>query len=223
MIYSFAQDLESSKNSYNNFNELYKNKDNLTRKVNESGAQIGDGYSLDNYEISSNKGGEEDYDNDDYTNKGGSKKVIKAIEKTNKTFNESDEEKENKGVTTDSVIQTAGLGLEIAQGFSTTSGSESEGWMQAGQWGLKGAEIGMSVGGPWGAAIGGVVGAGAGIYDAIADSGKRNAKKRKTVDAQNDSLFTKRELEGSMKADEKRIKQLTNLRKNQLNYINLDY
>ena len=68
MIYSFAQDLESSKNSYNNFNELYKNKDNLTRKVNESGAQIGDGYSLDNYEISSNKGGEEDYDNDDYTN-----------------------------------------------------------------------------------------------------------------------------------------------------------
>jgi hypothetical protein len=211
MTYEFTQDLESAKTSYKNFNELYKNRDNLTQKMNESGGLIGDGYSIDNYEIGNSapktvQRGRNDEDS----------KMLENLDSGKEGF-------KGDGLTSETAIKGAGLALEIGKGFSTTSGSEKEGWAQAGTWGLKGGALGMQVGGPVGAAIGAGVGTIAGVVDAFGDITKRNTETRKQTDLKNEAMFTKRELDGSIQEDEKRIKALTALRKNQLNYINLDY
>lgn len=117
----------------------------------------------------------------------------------------------------------AGFGMDAMKTLKTEASSDEEAMMNTASLTMKGAQAGMSVGGPWGAAIGGAIGLGVGVYDLFGDRGNRNERKR---DAYNDMLEvgkTKREQEQRMKDGEESLAKLKELRKSQLNYINPNY
>ena len=117
----------------------------------------------------------------------------------------------------------AGFGMDSMKTLKTEAASDEEAMMNTASLTMKGTQAGMSVGGPWGAAIGGSIGLGVGVYDLFGDRGDRNERKR---DAYNDMLEvgkTKREQEQRMKDGEESLAKLKELRKSQLNYINPNY
>ena len=177
---------------------------------------------------------EEIADNDDYVNLGkiadGYESTVSSIEKTSELTGEGAEAFSGKtgsawkgtGSTSDIVSSGAGLATDMVSGFSTVSGSEKESWAQTGKWALQGGKLGMQVGGPIGAGIGSVAGAAAGVIDTFGDITKRNTANRKKINDENQQRFTDIELSDYQNKNESRVKNLIQLRKNQLNYIDLD-
>ena len=86
---------------------------------------------------------------------------------------------------------------------------------------MKGAQIGFGIGGPLGAAIGGVAGLAAGVIDMFGDTTKRNTAKRNSINAKNDELKTKRQLQYAVDTQSDQLKKLQALRKSQLNYLDV--
>lgn len=117
----------------------------------------------------------------------------------------------------------AQFGLEVGNALTNVAGSESESWGQAASLTMKGVTEGAKIGGPVGAAVGGIVGAGVGIYDLIADSGKRDKLQREKYNKDLKIKETKRQQEQRIKDGEESLSKLQKLRKNQLNYLDLNY
>lgn len=131
----------------------------------------------------------------------------------------SEKSSSGDGLSANSIMQVGSLGLDVANALSTTSASESEGWMNAGKLTAEGATAGMAVGGPIGAAIGGTLGMYVGVYDAFSDINKRNIEARNKVTKEEESLKTKREQEYLMEKGKSTIGKLETLIKSQKNYL----
>ena len=168
---------------------------------------------------------DEAYENEDDSNGnvGGSRKVRKAMRKTEKESGDKESwlTKGGEGFTTENIIDAAGLGIQIGSAFGNTSSSEGESWAQTGNFAMKGAQIGFGIGGPLGAAIGGVAGLAAGVVDMFGDTTKRNTAKRNSINAKNDELKTKRQLQYAVDTQSDQLKKLQALRKSQLNYLDV--
>lgn len=219
MIYNFTDNLDSVRKSYQESSKLYKDLDLMKRKTGDQGEPIGSGYSLDDYSVDPN----EVADNDDYQNVGvGSPGYDKTVNAIQTTMNETKQPDGGLNFGSDEIMQSANLAMDIGRGFSTVSGSEKESWAQTGKWALQGGKLGMQVGGPIGAGVGAVAGAAAGVIDTFGDISKRNTMERDNTNKKNEQQFTSVELNDIKSKDEKRIKNLIDLKKNQLNYINLD-
>lgn len=117
----------------------------------------------------------------------------------------------------------AEFGIQAGNVLSNTSEKEAEGWANMGNLTMKGASVGMQIGGPWGAAIGGVIGLGTGVYDMFADASKRKKMNRDKYDKMLEANKTKREQEQRMKDGQESLEKLNKLRKAQLNYLDLKY
>lgn len=117
----------------------------------------------------------------------------------------------------------AEFGIQAGNILSHTSETEAEGWANMGNLTMKGASVGMQIGGPWGAAIGGVIGLGTGVYDMFANASKRKKMNRDKYDKMLEANKTKREQEQRMKDGQESLEKLNKLRKAQLNYLDLKY
>lgn len=118
-------------------------------------------------------------------------------------------------------------GVGAGLGFASTAyssikdvdASESESWGKTGQLALSGASTGMQIGGPWGAAIGAVVGGAAGIINMEGDRKKRHIATREKNKKQYEDTFDKRQRDYELKEAEREIELLTSFSKSQLNYL----
>lgn len=106
--------------------------------------------------------------------------------------------------------------------FANEAQSEKESWTGLGTSTANGVALGASVGGPLGAAIGGAVGLTTGVIDFIGDTKKRRENARTEYDKQHSDAIIQRSEDWSMEQGEKGVQKLMDLRKNQLNYLNLD-
>lgn len=116
---------------------------------------------------------------------------------------------------------TAALGF-AGQAYGALQGvdqSESESWKKTGQLALSGASTGMQIGGPWGAAIGAVVGGASGLINMGSDRAKRNKMTRDKIKKENQDTFDKRQRDYEIKEAEKQIELLTAMGNSQLNYL----
>ena len=116
---------------------------------------------------------------------------------------------------------TAALGF-AGQAYGALQGvdaSEAESWKKTGQLAMSGASTGMQIGGPWGAAIGAVVGGAAGFINMGADRAKRNKMTRDKIKKENEDTFDKRQRDYEIKEAEKQIELLTAMGNSQLNYL----
>ena len=116
---------------------------------------------------------------------------------------------------------SAGLGF-ASKAYGTlqeVDQSESESWKKTGQLTMSGASTGMQIGGPWGAAIGSVVGGAAGLINMGADRNKRNQMTREKIKKENKDTFDKRQRDYEIKEAERQIELLTSMSKSQLNYL----
>lgn len=169
----------------------------------------------------------EESDNDDYQNKGGNRKVLKAMEKTTgEDYTESGAFGSINGKGSGLADNAGGIaqyGMQQVDMFSNVAGSEKESWASLGGSTLNGAALGMSVGGPIGAAIGGTVGAVTGVVDMIGDIKKRNESARQKHDDLLNLNTTKRKQDYKMQKGEESVNKLMQLRKAQLNYINPEF
>lgn len=175
----------------------------------------------------------ENVDNDDYQNKGGSSQVQKATEKTMNAMGsavsgESDAAPfgsingEGSGFM-NNLGSIAGFATEQVNMFSNEAQSEKESWSSFGSSIAGGASVGAMVGGPWGAAIGAAVGLITGTVDMIVDTKKRNHRDRERYGETLRLAEEKRKQDYMLQKGEESVNKLTQLRKAQLNYINLDY
>lgn len=172
----------------------------------------------------------ESYDDDDYANAGNkgdrkaNRQTKRAIKRTkNESDKDDDDSEEGEGLTGDTAMDGAVFGMGIAQNMTSVAGSQAESWQQTGQTTIQGAELGMKVAGPWGAAIGAGVGLVAGVVDYFGDTAKRNAIERKSINENNEKIETQREAQSSLAKKESQIDKMIGLRKSQLNYINPKY
>jgi hypothetical protein len=113
-----------------------------------------------------------------------------------------------------------GFGKGAYGALSSTSESEGESIMNGLNLTMSGAKAGMSVAGPVGAAVGGAIGATIGVVDYIGDTKKRSRDVRTRYEDMLLKGETVRKQEQRMRDGEESIANLTELRKNQLNYLN---
>lgn len=85
--------------------------------------------------------------------------------------------------------------------------------------GMKGAQAGMSVGGPVGAGVGAAVGLTVGIVDAFSDISKNGRDERKANKEKWEKEKTQREQEQRQKDGIESLQRLTQLRKEQSQYV----
>ena len=119
-------------------------------------------------------------------------------------------------------MAVANLGMDMMAGFSNTAGSKKESTMHTVKWAAQGAKAGAALG-PVGAAVGGVIGLGAGVIDTFGDMNKRAKELREKTNKANDQRFTQTEMEAAAKKSEGDVAKLMQLRKNQLGYINPNF
>lgn len=174
---------------------------------------------------------EEESDNDDYENKGGSKKVENAMKKTAEISDSSSGGDGGKfgsiggkgGGVMDNLGGIMNFGSQQLNMFQNEAETEAESWSSLGNSVVGGASVGLSVGGPVGAAIGAGVGAITGVVDFLGDSSARREKAKEKYDKTISFNTAKRKQEYTMKQGQESINKLTQLRKNQLGYINTEY
>lgn len=114
----------------------------------------------------------------------------------------------------------ASFALNEYNNFQNVSGSSNESRNQAVSSTLKGASLGLQVGGPWGALVGAVVGAGAGIIDANRD----NKTRIKEADQYHKDLLAERKAQRKKEYQLSKGEQTSNAQGNilglQENFIN---
>ena len=184
----------------------YGEKEKLQDEINEEPLTSLEGKkrddSLNNYPI-------------DFSNKSDTNKKAPTVPETDL----KGETKSGEGLTANTATQIGSFGLDAANMLSTTSSSEGESWNNAGKLALNGVSAGMMVGGPTGAAIGGTIGLGVGVFDAFSDIDKRNEETRNKIAKEESKLKTKREEEYLMEKGKSTIAKLEALVKSQKNYM----
>lgn len=115
----------------------------------------------------------------------------------------------------------AGIGLATSTFNATknTSQSEKESIAGAADLTLKSAQLGLQLGGPWGAAIGGAAGLTYGVIDGFADANKRGKMEREANKKKFLEDKMKREQEYRISEGEDSLQKLTRLRKAQMDYL----
>lgn len=110
-------------------------------------------------------------------------------------------------------------GMKALTMSQTTANNEGESIMNGLDMTMKGAQAGMAIGGPWGAAIGGTLGLGYGIYDGFADANKRGRNERNANKKKFNENRLRREQEFRISEGEESLKKLSALRKSQMDYL----
>ena len=110
-------------------------------------------------------------------------------------------------------------GMKALTMSQTTANNDGESVMNGIDMTMKGTQAGMAIGGPWGAAIGGTVGLGYGIYDGFADANKRGRNERKANKEKFNENRLRREQEFRISEGEESLKKLSALRKSQMDYL----
>ena len=82
---------------------------------------------------------------------------------------------------TDVASTSVAAGMKALTMSQTTANNDGESVMNGIDMTMKGTQAGMAIGGPWGAAIGGALGLGYGIYDGFADANKRGRNKEELI------------------------------------------
>ncbi len=123
----------------------------------------------------------------------------------------------------DNIGGIASFGTDIFNAANTTAGSDKEADMRALQLAGKGASLGMSIAGPWGAAAGAVVGGGAGLLMKVPDRKKRL---KEDYAAYEGKLFDETNMRKGLAEDynsQREIEKLMDLKKAQMGLVNLNY
>jgi hypothetical protein len=110
-------------------------------------------------------------------------------------------------------------GMKALTMSQTTANNDGESVMNGIDMTMKGAQAGMAIGGPWGAAIGGALGLGYGIYDGFADANKRGRNERNANKEKFNENRLRREQEFRISEGEESLKKLSALRKSQMDYL----
>ena len=117
----------------------------------------------------------------------------------------------------------ASFGVGAYQQLSQTAQSDKEADARTLSLAASGATTGMTVGGPWGAAIGGVVGLGAGLLKKVPDRKKRLIDDYKKYE---NKIFEETNTRDALAEDDMRkaeVESLMDLKKAQMGLINLNY
>ena len=120
---------------------------------------------------------------------------------------------------TDVASTSVAAGMKALTMSQTTANNDGESVMNGIDMTMKGTQAGMAIGGPWGAAIGGAVGLGYGIYDGFADANKRGRNERKANKEKFNENRLRREQEFRISEGEESLKKLSALRKSQMDYL----
>lgn len=120
---------------------------------------------------------------------------------------------------TDVASTSVAAGMKALTMSQTTANNDGESVMNGIDMTMKGAQAGMAIGGPWGAAIGGTLGLGYGIYDGFADANKRGRNERKANKEKFNENRLRREQEFRISKGEESLKKLSALRKSQMDYL----
>ena len=120
---------------------------------------------------------------------------------------------------TDVASTSVAAGMKALTMSQTTANNDGESVMNGIDMTMKGAQAGMAIGGPWGAAIGGAVGLGYGIYDGFADANQRGRNERKANKEKFNENRLRREQEFRISEGEESLKKLSALRKSQMDYL----
>lgn len=110
-------------------------------------------------------------------------------------------------------------GMKALTMSQTTANNDGESVMNGIDMTMKGTQAGMAIGGPWGAAIGGALGLGYGIYDGFADANKRDRNERRANKERFNKNRLRREQEFRISEGEESLKKLSALRKSQMDYL----
>ena len=120
---------------------------------------------------------------------------------------------------TDVASTSVAAGMKALTMSQTTANNDGESVMNGIDMTMKGTQAGMAIGGPWGAAIGGTLGLGYGIYDGFADANKRGRNERKANKEKFNENRLRREQEFRISEGEESLKKLSALRKSQMDYL----
>lgn len=120
---------------------------------------------------------------------------------------------------TDVASTSVAAGMKALTMSQTTANNDGESVMNGIDMTMKGTQAGMAIGGPWGAAIGGALGLGYGIYDGFADANKRGRNERKANKEKFNENRLRREQEFRISEGEESLKKLSALRKSQMDYL----
>ena len=120
---------------------------------------------------------------------------------------------------TDVASTSVAAGMKALTMSQTTANNDGESVMNGIDMTMKGAQAGMAIGGPWGAAIGGTLGLSYGIYDGFADANKRGRNERKANKEKFNENRLRREQEFRISEGEESLKKLSALRKSQMDYL----
>ena len=120
---------------------------------------------------------------------------------------------------TDVASTSVAAGMKALTMSQTTANNDGESVMNGIDMTMKGAQAGMAIGGPWGAAIGGALGLGNGIYDGFADANKRGRNERKANKEKFNENRLRREQEFRISEGKDSLESLSRLRKAQMNYL----
>ncbi len=119
----------------------------------------------------------------------------------------------------DIASSSVAAGMKALTMAKTTSNNDGESVMNGIDMTMKGTKAGMAIGGPWGAAIGGAVGLGYGIYDGFADANQRGRNERNEAKEKFKENKLRREQEFRISEGEDALKNLSKLRKAQMDYL----
>ena len=117
----------------------------------------------------------------------------------------------------------ASFGVGAYQQLSQTAQSDKEADTRTLSLAASGAAAGMTVGGPWGAAIGGTIGLGAGLLKKVPDRKKRLIDDYKKYE---NKIFEETNTRDALAEDDMRkaeVENLMDLKKAQMGLINLNY
>ena len=120
---------------------------------------------------------------------------------------------------TDVASSSVAAGMKALTMSQTTANNDGESVMNGIDMTMKGAQAGMAIGGPWGAAIGGGAGLIYGVVDGFADANKRGRNERKANKEKFNENRLRREQEFRISEGEESLKKLSALRKSQMDYL----
>lgn len=119
----------------------------------------------------------------------------------------------------DIASSSVSAGMKALTMSQTTANNDGESIMNGIGMTMTGAQAGMAIGGPWGAAIGGALGLGYSVFDGFGDAFKRGRDERNANKKKFNENRLRREQEFRISEGEESLKKLSALRKSQMDYL----
>ena len=120
---------------------------------------------------------------------------------------------------TDVASSSVAAGMKALTMSQTTANNDGESIMSGLDMTMKGAQAGMAIGGPWGAAIGAGAGVVYSVIDGLGDANKRGRNERNAAKKKFNENRLRREQEFRISEGEESLKKLSALRKSQMDYL----